>query len=294
VKVSGSTAKPDEDFDVELPWVSDAYLQTLGVPSVAGRMFRNSDTATSPKVAVVNQSFARHFFASPQAALGQHVSRPDRPNTDAVIVGVVGDVKHTSMRNPPRPTAYTLFLQAERPSNLTVYVRTWMAPELAANSIRSAVAGIDPKLILSDVSTMTEQIDTSLLTERTIAMLATTFGIAAALLSGIGLYGILAYTTTQRTREIGIRMALGARRGSVVRLILRETLMLAGLAVGASIPIAVLAALTVRNQLYGVSIADPAVYGIGILSISVVALLAGFLPACRAASVEPSKALRTD
>jgi ABC-type antimicrobial peptide transport system permease subunit len=141
---------------------------------------------------------------------------------------------------------------------------------------------------------MTEQIDTSLLTERTIAMLATTFGIAAALLSGIGLYGILAYTTTQRTREIGIRMALGARRGSVVRLILRETLMLAGLAVGASIPIAVLAALTVRNQLYGVSIADPAVYGIGILSISVVALLAGFLPACRAASVEPSKALRTD
>jgi putative ABC transport system permease protein len=294
VKVSGYTAKADEEFDVELPWVSDGYLQTLGIPLIAGRLFRSSDTASSQKVAIVNESFVRHFFASPQAALGQHVSRPDRPNTDAVIVGVVGDVKHASMRDPARPTNYTLFLQAERTAGLTMYVRTWRAPQLAANSIRAAVASIDPKLIVSDVSTMTEQIDESLLTERTIALLATAFGIVAALLAGIGLYGILAYSTTQRTREIGIRMALGARRGAVVGMILRETMVLAVWAVGATIPIAVLGTLAVRSQLYGVSIADPAVYGMGILSICIVAMLAGFVPARRAASVEPSRALRTD
>jgi predicted permease len=294
VKVSGYTPKPDEEFDAELPWVSDGYLQTLGVPLVAGRLFQSSDTATSQKVAIVNESFVRHFFANPQAALGQHMSRPDRPKTDAIIVGVVGDVKHTSMRAAAVPTCYTLFLQAERPSSLTVYVRTWSSPQLAANSIRAAMADIDSKLILNRVSTLSDKIDESLLAERTIALLAATFGMVAALLAGIGLYGILAYSTTQRTREIGIRMALGAKRGSVVALILRETLVLAGLAVGAAIPIAILGAHAVRSQLYGVSIADPQVYGMGILAICLVALLAGFVPARRAASVEPSRALRID
>jgi len=294
VNVSGYTPKPDEEFDVELPWVSDGYLQTLGVPLVAGRLFQRSDTASSQKVAIVNESFVRHFFASPQAALGQHVSRPDRPVTDAVIVGVVRDVKHTSLRTPAGPMNYTLLLQAERQGGVTVYVRTWNTPQQMANSIRAAMAEIDPKLIVSGVSTMNEQIDESLMAERTIAMLGITFGMVAALLAGIGLYGVLAYSTTQRTREIGIRMALGAQRGSVVRLVLRETLALAGWAVGTAIPLAMLAAYAVRSQLYGVSIADPAVYGTGILAICTVALAAGFVPARRAASVEPSRALRTD
>jgi putative ABC transport system permease protein len=141
---------------------------------------------------------------------------------------------------------------------------------------------------------MADQIDENLLAERTVALLASTFGMVAALLAGIGLYGVLAYATTQRTREIGIRMALGAKRGAVVGLILRETLVLAGWAVGATIPIALLATHAVRSQLYGVSIADPTVYAIGILAICLVALLAGLVPARRAAGVEPSRALRTE
>jgi len=294
VTVSGYTPKPDEEFDIELPWVSDGYLQTLGVPLIAGRPFQSSDTATSQKVTIVNESFVRHYFASPQAALGQHVSRPDRPATDAVIVGVVGDVKHTTLREKPGPMCYTLLLQAERASNITVYVRTWMAPETAANEIRTATASIDPKLIVDRVTTMTEQIDDNLLAERTVALLAGTFGVVAVLLAGIGLYGVLAYSTTQRTREIGIRMALGARRGAVVRMILRETLVLAAWAVGATIPLAVLGARVVRSQLYDVSIADPAVYGLGVAAICVVALVAGAIPARRAARVEPSRALRTE
>jgi predicted permease len=296
VYVTGySSRKDEEEFDVELPWVSTGYLQTIGIRLIAGRYFSANDTATSQRVAVVNESFAKHYFANPQAALGRHLGRPERQAaTDAVIVGVVADVKHTSVKDQPLPTCYTLFHQAVRPGRLFFYVRTWQSPESAANTIRSAVANIDSKLIVNNVGTLTQQIDENLLTERTIALLALVFGGLAALLAGIGLYGILAYSTAQRTHEIGIRMALGARRGSVVRLILRETLILAGCAVGATIPLALFAARAVRSQLFGVSFADPLVYLAGILAICLVAMLAGFLPARRAASVDPAQALRTD
>jgi predicted permease len=292
--VTGYTPKPDEHFDAEVPWVSNGYLQTLGVPLIAGRYFTAADTATSMKVAIVNESFARHFFGSALATLGHHVSRPNRPATDAVIVGVVRDVKHSTVRAPAMATSYTLFSQAERPDGLRYYVRTWQPPDGAANSIRAAIANIDPKLVVGDLTTMTAQIDDTLLPERTIALLAMTFGALATVLAGIGLYGILAYSTAQRTREIGIRMALGAKRGTVVGLVMREVLVLAGGAIAATIPLAMLATQAVRSELFGVSIADPAVYGFGILVIGLVAALAGFIPARRAASVNPVEALRSE
>jgi predicted permease len=290
----GSTPKPDEEFDVELPWVSDGYLQTLGVPLVMGRYFNAGDTATSPRVAIVNESFAKHYFGSAQAAQGHQLYRPNRPNTDATIVGVVRDVKHSSVRDPAVPTCYTLFAQAQRQTGLTFYVRTWQPPDAATASIRAAIGNLDTKLIVGNLRTMTEQIDSDLLAERAISMLATAFGVLATLLAGIGLYGILAYSTAQRTREIGIRMALGARRGTVVGLILREVLLIAGSAMAGTIPLAMLATQAVRSQLFGVSVADPAVYAVGILTICVVATLAGFIPARRAATVDPARALRTE
>jgi putative ABC transport system permease protein len=294
VSVSGYTPKPDDEYDVELPWVSDGYLQTLGIPLLAGRYFNAGDTATSQKVAIVNETFAKHFFGSAAAALGHHMSRPARPATDAMIIGVVKDVKHTSVRDRVMPTSYTLFAQAERTTGLVYYVRTWQAPEAATNSLRAAVANIDSKLIVNKPRTMTTDIDDDLQGERTIALLATTFGVLATLLAGIGLYGILAYSTAQRTREIGIRMALGARRGSVVGLIVREVLVLAGVAVAVTIPVALLATRAVRSELFGVSSVDPAVYGVGILVISLVAVVAGLVPARRAATVDPAKALRNE
>jgi predicted permease len=295
VKASGYTPKPDEDFDVELPWVSNGYLQTLGVPLVAGRYFNAGDTATSEKVVVVNEKFVRHFYGSDaRGALGHVVSRPNKPGTEATIVGVVRDVKHESVRDPAAATSYALFAQAPKQTGLTLYVRTWQPPDAATNSIRAAIANIDTKLIVGNLRTLTEEIDANLLAERSIAMLATVFGALAAVLAGIGLYGILAYSTAQRTREIGIRMALGAQRGTVVRLIVREVMMLAGGAVVVTIPLAMLATQAVRSQLFGVSIADPAVYGVGVVVICVVAGLAGFVPARRAATVDPARALRTD
>jgi predicted permease len=295
VYVSGLATKPDlPEFDVELPWVSDSYLQTLKIPIVAGRFFNESDTATSQKVAIVSESFARHYFPNPQAALGRHVGRPFRPATDAVIVGVVRDVKHASVRNPSGAECYTLFQQSEKPTGLTFDVRTWQAPDAAVSGIRAAVANIDTKLIVNNVITMRDQIDENIVAERTIALLATVFAGLAAFLAGIGLYGILAYSTTQRTREIGIRMALGAKRSAVVKLILRETLSLTGFAIVVTIPIALLFTRAIRSQLFGISSVDPVVYTIGIFAVCLVAVVAGCVPARRAASVDPACALRTE
>ena len=291
---AGYAVKPDDEFDVELPWVSNGYLQTLGVPLVAGRFFNAGDTATSQREAVVNESFARHYFGGAQHALGRMVSRPNKPGTDATIVGVVADVKHASVRDPAVATCYTLFTQATRQTGLIFYVRTWQPPDAATASVRAAIVDIDPKLIVGNLKTMKETIDANLMAERAIAMLASVFGMLATLLAGIGLYGILAYSIAQRTREIGIRMALGARRVTVVGLILREVLLLAGGAMAATIPLAILATRTVRSQLFGVSVADPAVYGAAILIICMVAALAGFIPARRAATVDPARALRTE
>jgi putative ABC transport system permease protein len=294
VTVAGYTAKPDEDLNVELPWISDNYLQTLGVPLVAGRYFSPSDSATATKVIIVNETFARHYFGSPQNALGHHVSRPERPETDAAIVGVVRDARHTTVRDPAMPTAYRPFVQGEKPVSLNFYIRTWQPPDAAAGSIRAAITNIDRKLIVHDLTTLSTQIDDTIANERTIALLASTFGVLATILAGIGLYGILAYSTAQRTREIGIRMALGAQRWEVVRLILREVLALAGVAVAVAIPVAIFATRALRSQLFNVSSIDAAIYAAAIAIIVFTAALAGLIPARRAASIDPARALRTD
>ena len=192
------------------------------------------------------------------------------------------------------PTCYIPFTQGDRPTELQFSLRTRQQPDAAVNSVRAAIAALDPKLIVSDVATMTEVIDDSILAERTIALLATAFGALAAVLAGIGLYGILAYSIAQRTREIGIRMALGARRGRVIGLIVREVLVLAGSAVAVTVPLAMLGSHAVASELFGVSAADPLVYAVGILLIGVVAVLAGWIPARRAARVNPVEALRAE
>jgi putative ABC transport system permease protein len=286
--------KSHEDYNIELPWVSDQYLQTLGIPLVAGRYFSAADSATATKVMIVNETFARHYFGSAQKALGHHVSRPDRPETDSMIVGVVRDAQHTSVRDAAMATAYRPFVQGEKAVGLSFYVRTWQPPDTAAASIRAAIANIDSKLIVHDLTTLSTQIDDNIANERTIALLASVFGGLAALLAGIGLYGILAYATAQRTREIGIRMALGAQRWGVVRLVLREILVLTGVAVVVTIPVSVLLTRALRSELFKVSAVDVGVYVVAVLIVGLVVCVAGWIPARRVASVDPALALRTE
>lgn len=294
VVVSGGIAPKDEDYNVELPWVSSGYLQTLGIPLVAGRYFTDADSAAAAKVAVVNELFAKHYFGTAEKALGHQVGRPTRPQTNAMIVGVVANARHSTVRDLPTATAYVPFVQQDQPGALQFYVRTWQSPDAAATAVRAAVAGVDAKLVLADLSTLRDQIDDTISYERTVALLASLFGVLATLLAGIGLYGILAYSTAQRTREIGIRMALGSQRFAVMRLILREVLLLAGAATAVTVPLAMLATRTVRSQLYGVTAVNAEVYAAGVAIIAAVALLSALLPALRAASIDPAKALRNE
>src|SRR6202167_2043925 len=277
--VSGYAEKPHEDIQVEQPNGSVDYFSTLQMPLLAGRVFTDQDRAGSQKVAIVNESFARHFLADPQQALGHYFGNGGGTGvkTDIAIIGVVKDAKHASLREPVTPTVFFSYLQSPEPHAMTFYVRTWQQPESAESTIRRA---------------MHEQIDNSLTAERVIALLATGFGVLAALMAAVGLYGVLAYSTAQRTSEIGIRMALGATRASVVRMVMFEVLWLAGISIAVTLPLSLLLMRAVRSQLFGISSADPLTLCGMTLLVTLVALASAMLPARRAARVEPMSALR--
>ena len=295
VTIAGYSEKPDEDMNVELPNVSASYFTTLQMPLVAGRTFTGQDSAQSQKVAVVNESFARHFFGDPHQAIGRYLGLGNEngvKKTDIAIVGVVKDAKHTSLREPVSRTMFLPYLQLPQPYPMTFYVRTWQQPEDAGSAIRHAMQGLDSKLVLDHFRTMDEQIDDNLAAERVIALLATSFGVLAVLMAAVGLYGVLAYSTAQRTSEIGIRMALGATRASVVKMVVFEVIWLAGISVAVTIPLSLLLMRTVRSQLYGISSSDPLTLCLMTLLVIGVALASATLPARRAACVDPMRALR--
>ncbi len=296
VSVTGHKESEDEDMQVEEPWVTPEYFSTLEIPLLAGRTFRTQEVAGDSNVAIVNASFARHYFGSAQNAVGQVIGFGSGPETkfNTQIIGVVADTKHSAVRDPVRRTVYRPMLQSPQLNNITYLVRGWQTPQATESGVRAAMQQLDSKLALTGLHTLDEQVSDSLSSERLIALLSISFGLLAVVLAAIGLYGVLAYSTAQRTREIGIRMAMGAQRGSVVRLILRDVLWVSGVSIVVTLPVALLLARTLRSQLYGVSTGDPLTFAGGTLLVAGVALVAAMLPARRAASVEPMQALRTE
>jgi predicted permease len=295
VKIVGYNAHEDEDMQAEQPWVTPQYFTTMQVPLQAGRLFTDEDDVGKASVTIVNASFAQHYFGSPQASLGHVINfgTTEEP-INSTIVGVVGDTKHQGVRAPVRRTVYRSLLQSTEPNFITYVVRTWQPPAAAESTLRTAMQQLDSKLALSQLRTMDEMIADDLSSERLVALLSVSFGVLAMLLAAIGLYGVLAYSTAQRTREIGIRMAMGAQRISVVRMVLADVMWLAGVSIAVTLPLALLFARMIRNQLYGVSSFDPVTLLAGTLLIVLVVVLSALLPARRAASVEPMKALRTE
>ncbi|MGC2110602.1 MAG: ABC transporter permease [Candidatus Korobacteraceae bacterium] len=293
ISVAGYKEVEGEDMQVEEPWVTPEYFTTMSVPLIAGRAFRVQETTG---VVLVNDSFARHYFGNAQNAIGRVIGfgSSTKAKFDTEIIGVVGDTKHSAVRDPIRRTVYRPLLQSPELNHITYLVRTWQPPQAAEANIRSAMQQLDSKLALSYLHTMDEQISDGLASERLFALLSASFGVLAVMLAAIGLYGVLAYSTAQRTREIGIRMAMGAQRSNVVRLVLRDVVWIAGVSVLATLPLALLLARTLRSQLYGISASDPVTFVAGTLLVAAVAMLAGMLPARRAASVEPMQALRTE
>jgi predicted permease len=294
--VQGYKPSEDEAMDFEEPWIMPDYFRTLRQPLLAGREFTASDATGQPKVAIVNLFFAKRFYGSAQNALGHSLAegRGSDAKLDTTIVGVVGVVKHADLRTDMKEAVYRPYLQQKHPTGVQVYVRTAGAPGSNAAAIRQAIHQLDPTLVVDNLYTMEEQMNASASDERALAFLAIGFSVLAMILSAVGLYGVLAYSTEQRTREIGVRLALGAPRGGVVTLVVREMALIAVVATVIALPSVVALARLFRSELYGVTTFDPITLIGAVLLTAVMVTLAAALPARRAATIEPMQALRTE
>ena len=290
----GPDGKPLE-ADAKVHNVRENFLQAMEIPLLLGRNLTAADDAHAPKVAIVNQAFANAHFPN-QNPIGKRFGFDSDKPGEIEIVGLSRDAKYTSQRDEVQPTVYQSWRQSlARMRSATVEVRTASDPSSVIAGIRQAMGEVDRNLPLSNIRTQIEQADVTLALERTFAKLLTLFGLIAQALAAVGLYGVMAYTVAQRTKEIGIRMALGANRGNVLGMILRQgmTLTLFGVGLGlvaAYVLTKYLESLT--SLLFGVEARDPWTFAaIGVLLI-VVALIACFVPARRATRVDPLVALR--
>jgi predicted permease len=303
ISIEGYDPKPGENMGPFCNAVSPGYFKTVGTPLLAGRDFDDRDArfeAGDPKaqipsyrVAIVNDSFARHYFGD-RSPIGRHIGFGSNPGTKTPIeiVGVVRDSKYTGVRDEIPRQVFFAFMENDSAAGAVMYVRTTNQADAAFGAIRQVVRQLDTNIPLYNMRTMDHQMDQSLLNDRLIATLSTAFGVLATILAVIGLYGVMAYTVARRTREIGVRMALGAKPGDVIWLVMREVLVL----VGSGLVLGLIASWGlgrfVSSQLYGVSGSDPLTIAGACLMLASVAALAGYVPARRATRVNPVLALR--
>jgi predicted permease len=278
--------------------VRENFLEAMGIPLLAGRSLKAQDDARAPKVAVVNETFARKYFPN-ENPIGKRFTFDSTKPDEVEIIGLAKDAKYTRQRDEVPPTAYVSWRQELRSvPGVTVEVRTAGDPTASVAAVRKAVSEVDANLPLNNVRTQVEQADETLRMERLFARLMTLFGLLAQQLAAIGLYGVLAYAVAQRTNEIGIRMALGASQGQVLKMILRQGMALA--LVGVALGLAGAYVLTkyleskmnLTSMLYGVKVNDPLTYGVIAALLTLVALVACYIPARRATKVDPMVALR--
>jgi predicted permease len=268
------------------------FFQVYGIPIVAGRSLNAGDTATSRKVAVVNQSLVKQFFPN-QNPVGRTFTTGGNPAVPIQIVGVCGDARYYTLRNDPPATYYTPYLQRTGGlSDATFAVATDVTTQAILPSLRDAAGSVDRNLPITDVRTQDEQIAATLQQERIFASLTAGFGVLALVLACIGIYGIMAYSVSQRTNEIGIRMALGAPPGRVLRMVLGEASWMAVLGVAAGVAAALALSRLIASMLYGLKSYDPLTFTASAALLLLVGLAASWLPARRAAHVDPMCALR--
>jgi predicted permease len=291
IRVEGYQPKPDDKMQPNFSYISPGYFSTVGMPLLLGRDFTPADRWGSHRVAIVNETFARHYFHG-ENPLGRRFGTNREGAGDIEIIGVAKDAKYDSLRGQDQQFVYKPYLQDETPGYITADIRTAMAPEVVLPSLRREVAKVDPNLALFDLETMETRVNESLFAERIIATLCASFGALATLLASIGLYGVTAFSVARRTREIGIRMALGAGRGRVLRMVLREVSWMCLVGVGLGIPLAIGLSRYLTSQLYGIAPTDLPTLLFSAVTMMLVSLLAGILPARRAATVDPIIALR--
>ncbi len=293
VTIDSYSPKTGELPDPHMNFISPDYFKTLGVRLLAGRDVRITDTLTAPKVCLVNEAFAKKYFGTVNA-LGHKIGMGIDPGTktDITIVGVVRGTKYESMRDEVPVEVFRPYRQLDFATRIIGYVRTGHDPEQIFTSIRKRVHDLDANLPVFEMITLEKQMEDSLVTERLVATLSTGFGVLATLLASIGLYGVMAYTVARRTREIGIRMAIGAAKADVLWLVMREVLVLFGIGAAIALPAAWILTRAIRSQLYGIEPVDPISIVCATVAIGSVALLAGYVPALRATRIDPTRALR--
>jgi predicted permease len=291
VLVEGYQAKEGEDMNSGVNGVGPGYFATLGQPLVAGREFTVKDRTTAPKVAIINETMAKYFFGSGNP-LGRHIGWRRDNSIDIEIVGVAKDSKTSTLRGEVNRFVYVPYMQQDEIGQMTFYVRVRGDASNIAPSVRAVAQRVDPNMPIFDMKTMTTTVDELLFVERMVAALSLAFGALATLLAAVGLYGVMSYAVARRTREIGIRMALGAERSSVMWLVLREvaTMIVGGIAIG--LPLAFGLSRVVQSQLFGMSAHDPMALAGAAAVLTIVALVSGYLPARRATHVDPMLALR--
>ena len=292
-QVPGKPVPPDyHDRSILLNRVSGEFWKTLGATIIRGRGFLPGDTATSQPVAIINERAAAHFFPG-EEPVGQKVNF--RRVAGVEIIGVCSDSKYTSVTEETPRIVYTTLDQDTQfigSGNRTIYLRTSGDPHRLIPLLRQQVQSLDASLPLYDIKTLAEQKSDSLFQERMIGALSGFFGGLALLLAAIGLYGVMAYSVNRRTREIGIRISMGAARGDVLWLVLRDCLLMVGAGIAIGVPVSIALSRLVRAQLFGVTPSDPAAYLVAIFVLAAVGAAAGGLPSFRASRVDPLIALR--
>ncbi len=279
--------------DVLFSRISPGYFKTMEIELLSGRDFDNADTPAATRKAVVNRAFALKFLAKTNP-LGQIFYDSGKRDKPYQVIGVVNDTKYYSLREDSAPIVFVSFTQANGPDERsTLMIRSNESPQLLISSIKSAASEINPGMVLDFSTLKTQRID-GLLRERLMATLSGFFGVLATVLAMVGLYGVISYLVVKRRNEIGLRMALGANRVDILTMILREaaTLLGTGLAIGAAL--ALIAGNVAASMLYGLKPGDPLTFVAAITAMAAIALVASFLPAKRAASVDPMTALREE
>jgi predicted permease len=294
VKVEGFRASENSrDASASFNGVGSGHFRAIGVPLLAGREFNDRDDARAPKVAIVNETFARHFgLGTNPVGKRMAIGSSDTLPLDIEIVGLVRDMKYANVKRDIPPVFFRPHRQVSNVGSMYFYVRTAANPATMLRSMAALVQRLDPMLPVENLHTMPEEIRVNTFEDRMVTTLAGTFALLATLLASIGLYGVLAYSVAQRTREIGVRMALGADAGSVRLLVLRQVAVM--VAIGGVIGLAAAFGLSkaAQSMLYQMSGADPGVMATSVVLLSLVALAAGYVPALRASRVDPMQALR--
>jgi hypothetical protein len=295
VSVQGIAHDPDADDDSMLNEIGPGYFGTVGMRLIGGRDFARSDIEGGPKVAIVNEAFARKFKLTGHV-VGSRMGFSSGPDAklDVEIVGLVKDAKYSSVKDATPPVYFTPWRQDDNLGSMTFYARTGVAEDAVLQAIPRLVARLDPALPVEELRSMERQIAESLVEDRVVSTLSASFAVVATILAAIGLYGVLAFTVAQRTREFGLRMALGADGGRVRRLVLGQVGLMTAIGAGIGLVSAAGIGTAAESQLFDLKGYDPGVLASATLVLASVAFAAGFVPALRASRVNPMIALRND